>query len=277
VGRLADESVNAPIMVGNDEQYAAVMALLANRIGVPARVVMGAVVPASGVVRGSDVQAWVELQVADGTWRTLPTEAFMDYDRPAEQLQQQEQELTGTMVPPPAPIPPPSTAGEQTDSDLQARRSDLDDPDDGALLPVWARRVLVWAGGPLLVVVLLAGSIMGAKALRRHRRRTADASSARIVGAWRELVDHARDLGHPVSTAGTRREQSTGIALATAPVLARAADSHVFGPAVPDARLAASFWDDVDRARREMSAAVDRRRRALAAVNLRTFLHRRPR
>ena len=32
-------------MVGNDEQYAALMALLANRIGVPARVVLGRVVP----------------------------------------------------------------------------------------------------------------------------------------------------------------------------------------------------------------------------------------
>ena len=45
VKRLGDEFANAPIMVGNDEQYAAIMALLANNVGVPARVVMGAVVP----------------------------------------------------------------------------------------------------------------------------------------------------------------------------------------------------------------------------------------
>ena len=43
--RLSDEFVNDQQMVGNDEQYAAVMALLANEVGVPARVVLGAVGP----------------------------------------------------------------------------------------------------------------------------------------------------------------------------------------------------------------------------------------
>ena len=52
VQRLPAEFVNGPIMVGNDEQYAAVMALLANRIGVPARVVLGAVVPEGGRGQG---------------------------------------------------------------------------------------------------------------------------------------------------------------------------------------------------------------------------------
>ena len=52
------------------------MALAATRLGVPARVVVGAVVPEGGVVQGRDVEAWVELRVDDGTWRTLPTERF---------------------------------------------------------------------------------------------------------------------------------------------------------------------------------------------------------
>ena len=63
--------------VGNDEQYAAAMALMANRLRVPARVVVGAVVPANGVVKGKDVEAWVELRAADGTWQTLETDRFM--------------------------------------------------------------------------------------------------------------------------------------------------------------------------------------------------------
>ena len=32
---------------------------------------------ASGKVRGADIHAWVELRVLDGSWRTLPTKAFM--------------------------------------------------------------------------------------------------------------------------------------------------------------------------------------------------------
>ena len=79
--RLSDEFVNAPQIVGNDEQYAATMALIANDIGVPARVVLGAVVPEGGRVTGKDVSAWVELRAADGSWRTLPTEAFMSTPR----------------------------------------------------------------------------------------------------------------------------------------------------------------------------------------------------
>ena len=55
VQRLSDGFVNAQQMVGNDEQYAAAMALLASEIGVPARVVLGAVVPEGGVVTGKDV------------------------------------------------------------------------------------------------------------------------------------------------------------------------------------------------------------------------------
>ena len=80
VWRLSDEFVNAPQIVGNDEQYAATMALIANDIGVPARVVLGAVVPEGGRVTGKDVSAWVELRAADGSWRTLPTERFMSDD-----------------------------------------------------------------------------------------------------------------------------------------------------------------------------------------------------
>lgn len=274
VARLSEEFVNAPIMVGNDEQYAAVMALLANKIGVPARVVMGAVVPEGGEVKGSSVQAWVELQVADGTWRTLPTSEFMDTDRPAEQPPQTEQEMSGTVVPPPAPIPPPSTSGEQTDAELNSRKAKRDAGDGGLWsLPGWVKAILIYVGGPLLLIALLLGAIVGAKLLRRRRRQTAPKVSARFVGAWRELVDHARDLGQPipVGAAITRREQSTSIVSPAAPQLARIADGHVFGPAAPDPNAATSFWTAVEAERRAMSSVVPRGRRFLAAVNLRSF------
>ncbi|MCW2852810.1 MAG: Transglutaminase-like superfamily protein, partial [Nocardioides sp.] len=75
--RLGDDFVLGVPTVGNDEQYAAAMALLATRLGVPARVVVGAVVDRSGDVRGRDIQAWVEVRIADGTWRVIPTDTFM--------------------------------------------------------------------------------------------------------------------------------------------------------------------------------------------------------
>ena len=123
VWRLSDEFVNAPQIVGNDEQYAATMALIANDIGVPARVVLGAVVPEGGRVTGKDVSAWVELRAADGSWRTLPTEAFMSLTPPADQVPETNTPMSGTVIPPPNPIPPPSDAGEQSDADLKERKA----------------------------------------------------------------------------------------------------------------------------------------------------------
>lgn len=280
--RLDRFFVNAPIMVGNDEQYAAVMALMANKVGVPARVVMGATLPEGGVVRGSDVAAWVELRVGDGSWRVLPTEAFMDTDRPANQQTQTEEQLSGLVISPPAQVPPPSTIDEQTDAEITARkvqRPAKKDQDGAAAGSAWLGAVLVYGGGPLLAILLVVGAILGAKLLRRSRRRSTRQTSRRFVGAWHELVDHARDLGQPVPVRGiTRREQSLLITLpeapSLAPALARRADASVFGPAPPAADDAERFWAEVTSARQALSASVSRRRRVLGALSLRTFWHR---
>lgn len=275
LGRLLDGFVNARIMAGNDEQYAATMALLANRIGVPARVVMGAVVPSGGTVRGSDVAAWVEIEAADGSWRTLPTEEFMGDERPAELPPESDRNRTGASVPPAAPIPPPSVIQDQTDTDLKARKGDQSGDDEAAAsgLPRWLVRLLVLGGLPLSMIAAVAASILLVKSVRRSRRRTSGPMSRRIVGAWRELVDHARDLGQvvPVTSASTRREQSAAIASPDAPGLARQADAHVFGPGGPEPSDAEEFWSAVDAERRSMSAAVSRARRWRARVSLASF------
>lgn len=277
VWRLSDEFVNAPQIVGNDEQYAAAMALIANDIGVPARVVLGATVPEGGRVTGKDVSAWVELRAADGSWRTLPTSEFMSTTPPADQVPETNTPMSGTVIPPPNPIPPPSDAGEQSDADLKerkARRKDADD-EDGLIpgVPGWLGVVLTYVGGPLLVIALLLGAVVGLKVWRRHRRRSAASASARFVGAWRELVDHARDLGQvvPLGPTVTRREQSLAIVSGQAGVLARRADSHVFGPSVPGTAAAATYWEQVDAERRSMSHEVGRWQRLRAAISLRSL------
>jgi Transglutaminase-like superfamily len=277
--RLTDDTggVNSPFVVGNDEQYAALMALLANRIGVPARVVFGAVVPPGGVVTGADVHAWVEIQVADGTWRTLATELFMDDDRPADQQTTRQQPLAGSVVPPPQPIPPPSIEGEQNDADMKVRKNKAtsDETDEEVAGPVaeWVARVVKYVAVPVLALTIVLSSIVVAKLLRRRRRRLRARPSARFVGAWRELVDHARDLGQPIPVGPrvTRREQSYEIVSPGARSLAHEADSHVFGPRVPRPRDADTFWEQVDKEREAMSASVSRWQRLRAALSLATF------
>ncbi len=278
LGRLSTGMVDAPTMVGNDEQYAALMALLATKVGVPARVVLGAELPESGVVTGGDVHAWVELRAADGEWVTLPRKAFVPTEPPDEEQRLVEQPMSGTVVVPPAPIQPPSFAGEQADQDLKKRRAERqDDEDEESLvdrLPAWVRIVLLVVGGPLLLLALLLGAVVGLKAWRRSRRRHAPVVSARFVGAWHDLVEHARDLGRAVPTRAelTRREQAAAIPGGAALALARSADRHVFGPQTPKASTAREYWGEVAEERRRLSSEVGRWRRFLAAVDPRTLL-----
>ena len=237
----------------------------------PARVVMGAVVPEDGVVTGEDVEAWVELRAADGSWRTLPTEEFMSKEPPAEQLPETNTPMSGTVVPPPAPIPPPSDAGDQSDADLKERKATKDDKDEeesspsgsrlGRLRRQVRRRAAVPAGGSLAAIV-------GLKVLRRRRRRGAVVVSARFVGAWRELVDHAQT--RPTGAARTHVTRRDSRARSGRSLLRR-------WPAAPTAsssgrrlrrraprRRTGNPWTE----RKAMSHAVGRRRRWLAAISL---------
>ncbi len=277
VWRLSDQFVNAPQIVGNDEQYAATMALIASDIGVPSRVVLGAVVPEGGRVTGKDVSAWVELRAADGSWRTLPTQQFMSTTPPADQIPQTDTPMTGTVIPPPNPIPPPSDAGDQTDADLKERKATRKKAEEKegilAEVPAWVGVIVRYVGGPLLALLALLALVVGLKLLRRRRRRSAGTASARFVGGWRDLVDHARDLGQvmPLGPTVTRREQSVDMVSERSQDLARLADSSVFGPNAPQLAGAATFWESIDAERRSMSRAVGRRQRMRAAISLRSL------
>ena len=85
--RLTGPSSQEPIdlglrLLGSDRiiatpfQYSAVTALGASRLGVPARVVVGARAGERGIVLQTDVFSWVEVQLADGTWRALDPERY---------------------------------------------------------------------------------------------------------------------------------------------------------------------------------------------------------
>lgn len=270
--RLSEFVSPASQIAGNDEQYAAMMALLANQLGVPTRVVMGAEVPADGVVRGEHVHAWMEVRAADETWRTLPQSEFMNTERPPdEQSPQPQQRVAGKVVPPPVPVRPPSTLGDPvTDGLNQQAKMRQDDGDGGAasaVLGFLARYV----APPVGLVALLCGLIVGAKSLRRRRRRTRGLPERRLALAWRELLDHARDLGLPAPARATRREQAGHLALAGLPGLARQADAEAFGRTGPTEESVRAFWARVDETRREMSRSHDRRTRVRAALSLASF------
>jgi transglutaminase-like putative cysteine protease len=201
-----DELFTRSQMVGDEEQYAAAMALMARNLGLPARVVMGFApdVPedaASVEITGNDVTAWVEVAFDKIGWVPFnPTPDQTDVP--------QDQTPKPKSVPQPQVRQPPRT-DNQSDDLLTAVEIDdtkKDDKNKGFLLPGWAWALMGIAGIPLVVFFGPLLVIAALKARRRRRRRNRGSGDERVAGAWEELTDGYAELGFQVPRASTRRQ-----------------------------------------------------------------------
>jgi hypothetical protein len=255
-------------IVGDDEQYAATMALLANAVGVPARVSLDGTLEADGAVYGRDVRADVELDLVPYGWVTLPASQFTGTRQPTLR-----QEIV-TPQPQPAKVVPPrksSTAPAALGDDSSAvSRGSPGATGSGFRIPAIVLALLRYVGLPLFLLAAVAAALAGAKALRTRRRRGTGPPAARVAGAWRELLDLGRDLGIAPAAHGTRREQAAAAERSGFPQavgVAVAADAAVFGPADPDAAAVTRVWALVDEARQQVTSRLSRGRRAWVRVN----------
>jgi hypothetical protein len=282
--------------VGDGEQYAAAFALIAQSVGMPARVVLGAVPeadgPGQGKVLGRDVEAWVEVHVAGGRWVPLYADSFMPdpSKKPDQQPPQNVQNTSTAAVPPPRTVRPHDAAADAGAGAVGVAASPCataaaaTDPacrkHGGGT--VWATLgTAALAGSPLLVLLAVVGLIAGLKARRRFLRRTRGAPANRVAAGWQEVLDRARDLGLALVGA-TRREQAASLARFTGTVataatgdgahaLARAADAAVYGDGDPSEDQIAGFWLQVAELCDGLRGGAPRRRRLLAAVNISTL------
>lgn len=266
--RLAGTSSQKPVdlglrllgaerMSGTPFQYTAVTALGASRLGVPARVVVGAEPGARGIIEQRDVQSWVELQLADGTWRALDPQRYTGVHLPAEA----DEERLG--------------AGGFVESELDLDPDEIKIPkgaditlspdavfeDESGTWPTIGVAVLALA---VLLLLTLVG-IPAAKALRRQRRRASGGWSGAYVNGWQEVLDAARDVGTPVPDAWSRVAQARQLGAGLD--LARQADAAVFAPGPGDAADGATFWDACLALRTELIAQADARRQWRALIN----------
>src|SRR5690606_24406395 len=121
------------LMVGDGEQYAAAMALMAREMGLPARVVMGFVPEAPAgpddavTLTGADVEAWVEVELAGHGW--VPFDPTPDESRTPRSDDRDQRAAEDPQVrQPPPPLPEPV---EPPDEDTE-QPSTRDEPADGA-------------------------------------------------------------------------------------------------------------------------------------------------
>jgi hypothetical protein len=276
VGRLTS-FLNSTQVVGDDEQYAAAFSLLANNLGMPARVVLGATPEGDGTVKGRDVHAWVEVHLGDNTWQAIPETVFMppQSKKPTKQPPQRISNAAASIVPPPNATRPPSTLDSAATADTNSLHSNPNRKKAAGApfrIPHFLVTTAQWGGPPLLFILLIAGGILACKARRRSRRRLRGAAPTRIARGWYEIVDLARDLGLTVPTGTTRREQAAAIAHDDVNQLATAADANIFGPITPSAEAAADYWSLVDATRRTMTGSLSRWRRIRTALSLRSLL-----
>lgn len=264
-------------MVGDDEQYATAMALLAGQLGIPARVVMGfypaedEAAESSFTATGDTLHAWVEVAFEDAGW--VPFDPTPPEDQvPSDQTTKPKADPKPQVLQPP---PPPQEQVDLPPTVADDRGSDDENGFDAALL--WTI-VTIGVGVLGILAVLLAPFIViGAlKAARRRQRREAARAADRISGGWDELVDRASDYGAPVRAGSTRQEDAGVLTAALAEprvaTLAMRADAQVFGPVEPTPDDIEAFWTQVDEIVGGMGSGRSLWQRLRARLSVRSLL-----
>lgn len=277
-------------MIGDDEQYAVAMALMARQAGYPARVVLGfypeAYTEGPLDVTGTMAHAWVEVNFSGVGW------VAFDTTPPRDQTPQTE-------VPKPKPDPRPQVLQPpippQEPADLTPEVDEENDEDSETDRP-WLAWLVLGAKimGGLLLVASPVLVILALKLRRRLARRRRGPDLSRLTGSWDELIDRATDLGTDVPRLGTRWEQARyiekalhGTPLPPGPVfrpapgsgsvgaLAVMVDSGVFGTAEPDPDSVDRAWKGTDAALRSLTSRAGRRRRLLSHISIASLRARR--
>ena len=274
--------VGSSQLAGNDEQYAATLALVGQRLGIPSRVVMGATPEGDGAIKGKDVHAWVEIQRGDGQWVGLLPSTFMPdrNKKPNEQQLKTEEQKVGAQVPPPAGTNPPSVLQgpdqAQNATDLTKKKKSPFDPSNW---PLWVQILVLGLVLPILVLLAVYAVIRWLKARRRRRHATRGDADARVAWVWRDLVTDARTMGLAVpAKRATRLEQAAAFpASIGAAGIATSANAHTFGPDAVADTAGAELLTRADEVRKELRSGLGRWRRVRSDISLRPFLDRRPR
>lgn len=274
----AEASGNYVAAIGDDEQFAVAVALIARELGFPSRVVLGArlsstgpgaAVCEDGACRASDLSAWTEVQSAGGQW--IPIDVTPQFEQPPslEVTEQRDPEVVTEVRPdtveevvPPNPVQEDAGAGDRA-------------ADDAGIDLAWLWPVLRGVAIVLLILVLALGPfliVIGAKASRRRTRRRTGPPAMVIAAGWEEYVDAAVDAGRDAPPTHTRSELAEGFGGDAGVDLAAAADRAVFSRSSQTAQDADQYWATVDEQRRLLAREGGFWRRLVAAVSLRSFV-----
>jgi hypothetical protein len=266
------EMMTRSSMVGDQEQYASLFALMARSEGMSARVVMGFapknVKNGTATVTGDNVTAWVEVAFQGVGW--IPFFPTPDNpDVPQDQVPKPQTE------PQPQVRQPPRTPNHTDDLitpvQINDKRHDEGPP---FALPGWLIALGLSILIPAAIVFLPILVVAWVKRRRRDRRRSRDPDAA-VAGAWDELLDQLVELGYDTPSRVTRgaaaRRMASALPLAAVPgvaLLAREADDAVFSGRDVEPDVADRAWNDSDALVAEAWEPLGRSRRLLSRYRL---------
>ena len=282
-------------MVGDSEQYASAMALMARSLGLPSRVVLGFLPKndegdisndrtekhgKSTVTKftGNDMTAWVEIKLDGYGWVAF-------YPTPKEtKIPDENQNLT-----PPNPQTlvrqPPVPLTDPLRDDTQAKgRSSIGGSmaDETSANLFWqrfgriAKKVAIY-GSPVWTVLIVCGLLLVIKAIALARARRHGSASQRVAAGWQAVAALARQSGLDIR--GTRNEQAASISkqmgIDTEALLAlgKQADYASFsGDEVAQSQVE-RYWHDVIEERRFILDSLPMLRRWRAKLSLADVFH----
>lgn len=261
-------------MIGDQEQYAVTAALMARRLGFPARVVLGFTVPQNGdngstTITGSDITAWIQVQTAKQGW------VDVDPNPQVRPIPEKKPERPKQISRPQSVVDPPKDTSDRDQNPPPQSHVKQEKTDQ---LPLWLSilltvlTVLGWTLSVSALVVAPFLAVIAAKWRRRRGRRSSRAGPrVRISGAWREFADSAVDHGYSPHASATRSEAAQAVGGPRSLLLASVADRSAFGRAEPTEADADQVWRAVEELRRDLDARTTRWGRLRARVSLRSL------
>lgn len=268
--RIAELFTSTP-MVGDQEQYAVAAALIARRLGFPARVAVGYVAPEDAgsavTFTGADASAWIEVDLRSQGWVTVNPNPE---PRP---VPESERETETKIIRPQTIVdPPPDDDPLRRDTTVQSDSEEAKRADDSFWAIVLGILASLGIGvGALAVVLAPLAAIVAAKARRRALRRAAPSPREQVVGGWSELADAALDFGYDPPSGATRSEFADELGSPGALVVATAADRAVFSRKHPSEDDAERLWTTVIELRKGLGEGRSRWERLRAALSLRSL------
>jgi transglutaminase-like putative cysteine protease len=264
------DMVTQPTMVGDQEQYASLFALMARSLNYPVRVVMGfdpKVTDDSGkpvTITGDNVTAWDEVAFQGVGWVPFfPTPKNPDV--PQSQVPKPQ------TVPQPQVRQPPRTNSDPDDLVTPVQISKTKHHKGNPFgLPDWVFGVALGVLIPAAIIFLPMLVIAALKRRRMRRRRSAARGDIAAAGAWDELLDQFSELGYSIPQRTTRIHAARGLESqnAAAPAelggLALLTDETVFSGREIDPEFSARVWTEALASADAARGSVSRARRILA-------------